>query len=841
MIDSGGIGAGVSRQSFLMHAVASPWLRMLAGVLASAALLGLYASGGVYWPLGFVALIPWLWSLDERQSVSGMLASSWLMSVAFVLVVFPWFAAGVGAYTGIGTFMAMLVLMLAAPLLQAQLLVFALIRRWARTRHGPATGALAGGSAWVACEWLLPKLLGDTLGYGLAPSLLLRQLADVGGAAGLSLLLILINEALLDAGRQLRQRARAALVPLVAALLLLAGAFGYGSLRLAQLGAALAEPAPSIRVGMVQSGIVDYERLRAEIGAHAVVRQVLDTHFALSQAAIEQHGAEALLWSETVYPTPFGHPKSEAGAEFDGEIRAFVQDAGVPLVFGTYDVDAAGEYNAAAFLHPSRGLLGYYRKTHPFPLTEYVPPWLDGPLLRRLLPWAGGWSPGDGPRVFPLQVADGRSLDVLPLICLDSVRPGLSIAGARQGAQAILGLSNDSWFTLQPQGARLHLAVASFRSIETRLPQLRVTSNGLSAFIDESGEVLVQTGMGDQAVLVGALPLRDPQPTLMLRWGDWVGRAGLGFLLALVLSALGHRALRAAELRKSGQEARASAGEFETRVALLTPAWRWLIAGLRVAAALALLWLGLSMLLFEGLQVQSLAQLRWFAAAVLAPLLAAWALQSMFTAQLRINGGRLLLESASQRIEVPLRELRELRIWRLPLPSGGGSLQLADAPWPTAVALQDPRGLRRALLAAGAPLVDSRPRPSLLEAVLAYRAAARRPWLDHALFKFGLFPLVPALPAFRLHQYIAFGGTFGELLTFGAKAWLLGLGIWWLSWSLGLMLFAALLRALIEPLNLACLALRPALGFSVRHWLEWLGRLLFYLGIPLWLLLRLLA
>ena len=48
-------------------------------------------------------------------------------------------------------------------------------------------------------------------------------------------------------------------------------------------------------------------------------------------------------------------------------------------------------------------------------------------------------------------------------------------------------MSNDSWFTDHPQGAELHLAVAAFRSIETRLPQFRVTSNGYSAVIDATG------------------------------------------------------------------------------------------------------------------------------------------------------------------------------------------------------------------------------------------------------------------------------------------------------------------------------------------------------------------
>ena len=94
----------------------------------------------------------------------------------------------------------------------------------------------------------------------------------------------------------------------------------------------------------------DYERLRAQLGAGEVVRRVLDAHFSRSWPLAKSGRVDALLWSETVYPTTYGNPKSEAGAEFDGEIAEFVRAAAVPLVFGSYDTDAAGEYNAAAFV-----------------------------------------------------------------------------------------------------------------------------------------------------------------------------------------------------------------------------------------------------------------------------------------------------------------------------------------------------------------------------------------------------------------------------------------------------------------------------------------------------------
>lgn len=811
----------------------SRW-RSLAGILATAALLGLYARGGPAWGLGFVALVPWLLVLDNDRTTLRALANGALMSVVFVAAVFHWFGAAIGAYTGVGALTATAALLVLAPLLQPQFLAFALVRQWAGRRYGPALRALAAASAWVACERLMPKLLGDTLGHGLFPSAVLRQVADLGGAAGLTALLLLVNEAAAFAIEQRKRGARTLLRPLALGALIVVCMAGYGAMRRADLQAPVANDAPTLRVAMVQANITDYERLRKEIGAYAVVRKVLDTHYELSWSAIRDHDADVLLWSETVYPTSFASPRSEDGAALDREIQGFVDTAGVPLVFGTYDRDGQGEYNAAAFLEPGKGLLGFYRKTYPFPLTEYVPRWLDGPVLRRWLPWVGGWRAGDGARVLPLRSADGREVNVVPLICLDDVHTDLAIDGARLGAQAIIGMSNDSWFTAYPVGARLHLAVAAFRSIETRLPQVRVTTNGLSAIIDDTGEVLANTSVGDQAVLTAFVSARDPSPTLMVRWGDWVGRAGIVFLLALAAlaawQALRRRAVAAPEV------------EPIIEVVLLTPFWRALSGALRLCAGLGLLWLAFDMLARIGLQIQSLSQLRLFAAAVLLPTVAAWAIERRFAAQARVEGALWVLDQRRQRIELPLASIAALRPWRLPLPRSGVDVRLAAGPlWTRGLALTRPEALRRMLAATGVPIAwegrFAAGRADLIQA----RADAHRRRLDHPLVKFALFPLLLALVAFRLHQVIAFGGAFGEYYSYGLAAYLTGLLIWWASWSVGLMLFAAVLRVAIETVVVLAMALRYAHAAALRDALEWLGRLAFYLGVPAWLAWRLLS
>ncbi len=815
--------------------------RMLAGVLASAALWGLYARGGSAWPLGFVAMVPWLCALDARRTLAGAVLGAWAMSVAFTAAAFGWFGAAIGLYTAVGEAAGVALLLAAAPLFQPQFLLFALVRHAARRRHGALVSALAAASAWVAAEALLPKLLGDTLGHGLHPSRLLRQAADLGGAAGLTLVLLLANEGVAAAVAVARRAEgwRAMVRPLGAAVLAPLLLAGYGLAVLSPASQVQATGTP-LRMGLVQSNIVDYERLRREKGAGAVVREVLDTHFAMSYDAIERQRADAVLWSETVYPTTFGHPKSEAGAELDREILRIVDAAGVPFVFGTYDRDAEGEYNAAAFVAPGAGLLGFYRKTRLFPLTEHVPAWLDGPALRRWLPWAGTWRPGSGARVFPLRLADGREVPVLPLICLDDMDPRLAIDGARLGGQVILTMSNDSWFSAHPQGAALHQAAAAFRSIETRLPQFRVTTNGYSAVIDATGTVLAGTPMGERMLVIGDLPVRAPPRTLMVAWGDWVGKAGAAVLVLLAAMAA------AGALRTLRNRGRAHAPEpgvaavLPADVVVLPPAARWVAGGLRAFARGSLLWMVAAVLLGEGaLASNTLAQVRTFALLFLAPEVAAWCVLLAFRARASVEQGLLVLSRGTRRLELVLHDIAAVEPWRLPIPGPGVSLRLVSGErWRYGLAHAGSVALAQALAAAAGGTVRPAPEPSRAMAYARARQAVRRGRLDWLPAKFVLLPLVLAIPAYRLHEHIAYGSAFGEYYTFGLLAYLKGFGLWWAAWAVGVALFAAALRTGIEAGTLAAVVLKPAQAAEARRWMERAGLAVLYLGLPAWLVWR---
>ncbi len=531
----------------------------VAGAASAGLALAVYAR--IAWwsvPIGWIGLVPWLLVLDRTRSIGGALGAGVMMSIAFVMAVLPWLPRMIGDYTGTPWPICLLLAPILAPVLEPQFLSFAAARHLARQPGG--TGwwlpALVGAGVYVGTEWAWPKVFADTLGHGLYASPRLRQAADLIGAHGLTFATILGNECVLAAFRALRAprplaaagRARgwtAGVLPPAACLVLLAGGLAaYGAARLAQLrDSSAGQP---IAVASIQANLAHYDRLRLELGTYETVRRILESHFTLSRKALRRHRLDLLVWPETIYPTTFGTPLTPEGEDFDRAIARFVADAGAPLLFGAYATDGATQFNAALLLQtPAPGRLSgdTYRKTRLFPFTEYLPGPLDSARVRRWLPWAGTWAPGDGPRVLTIGARGAKPTRIAPLICYDALDTDFVVGAVRQGAELLVTLSNDSWFAF-PGVQRFILIMAAFRSVETRRPQLRSTPTGVSALIDDTGAVTASLDVGVRGVLSGTLRPATTR-TLLLAWGNWLPPAALVGAL-LLLPAARRRAAREA-------------------------------------------------------------------------------------------------------------------------------------------------------------------------------------------------------------------------------------------------------------------------------------------------------
>lgn len=212
--------------------------------------------------------------------------------------------------------------------------------------------------------------------------------------------------------------------------------------------------------------------------------------------------------------------------------NAAIRGFSTPVIIGassrlpdTADGKPPIKYNTAVMLDKNGDVIGMYRKTLLLVFGEYLPFESTFPFLRRWLPEAGRWTPGDGPRIFELGAARiGIS------ICYEDLLAPFHREMARLDPNVIVNITNDAWFgrTREPW---LHLQLAELRSVETRMFMARATNTGISAFVDPVGRRVSHTSMDDPEYLVADVALTS-EKTIYMRFGDWFAWACVVLVLA---------------------------------------------------------------------------------------------------------------------------------------------------------------------------------------------------------------------------------------------------------------------------------------------------------------------
>lgn len=525
------------------HTTAVSFAEIAVAAVVSGLAMALFSRSEWPWiALGFVGLVPWIRTLSRVHSLRAALLAGTFMSVTYHLSVAYWTPSAIHDFTGTPWVLALVFSILIAPLVQLQFVSYALARfllqrSFRRTTRGVA--AVGAACAYVATEWYVPQVFADSLGYWLYGSAWLRQGADVAGVLGLTLVLLLANECCHAVLRGLwadRSRAKraVAIAPALGLALLVLLPLGYGAMRYHEYSH-VDESAVPVRFGVVQAGFSHVNYIAEEFGTYLMVRTVLDTHVAMSRDLLVPRDADVVLWPESAYPLSFGTPTSEQHAEFDRRIRELVARTMVPLVFGARDLEENQWFNAAFFLEPQSKdevAVAVYRKARLFPFVEHAPGALDSPLVRRFFPWLGTFTPGPGPAVVDLRLADGRAFRVVPMICYDALHTSHALSAMRAGGEVLLTLSNDSWFEFGNAPRHL-LYISAFRSVETRRPQVRAAVTGISAAISPAGDILDQLDTGEYGTLTASLlPARGSSP--LARLGNWLGPAAFGVLLLIM-------------------------------------------------------------------------------------------------------------------------------------------------------------------------------------------------------------------------------------------------------------------------------------------------------------------
>jgi hypothetical protein len=180
-----------------------------------------------------------------------------------------------------------------------------------------------------------------------------------------------------------------------------------------------------------------------------------------------------------------------------------------------------------------------------------------------------------------------------------------------------------------------------------------------------------------------------------------------------------------------------------------------------------------------------------------APWLAAALLRRALKATVTVGPSEIVVTLRKAQYQIPIASITEIRALKLPLPGPGVAFVMKSGRlFRYRLELADPGAFLSALPIPSAPSASAHP------AVAFGRERAllvRRSWL-FLVFKYGLFPLAFAIIFFRLHQYIVFGGPFGQYRMFGLAAYLKSFAAVWAGTLGQLFVYACVARALAEAL-----------------------------------------
>jgi apolipoprotein N-acyltransferase len=191
-------------------------------------------------------------------------------------------------------------------------------------------------------------------------------------------------------------------------------------------------------------------------------------------------------------------------------------------------------YNAAIQIESDVDEIPVYKKSILVPGAEFLP-------YRKLFFWLedfvnqlGGTMAGYGPQEERGVFKSKEGTAVAPVICYESIFGEYMTGYIRNGAQAIFIVTNDGWWD-NTAGHRQHLMFASLRAIESRRPIARSANTGISAFINQRGDIRNTTKYEETIAIKDKILLND-SITFYVRWGDLIGRIAIFLSILLLLN-----------------------------------------------------------------------------------------------------------------------------------------------------------------------------------------------------------------------------------------------------------------------------------------------------------------
>lgn len=489
------------------------WKNALLAVL-SAILLILAFPDFEFWFLAWFGLVPLFWAVGrEKESAARSFVLGWIFGLCFFTGTCWWLTFAPITYASFPPALAYFLLMGVTAIVGIFPGIFAAMFSVLLKRFG-SIAILSAPFIWVFTEFLRYWLTGNnwnTIGYAASFNPGLIGLAAVGGVRLVSAVFVLVNAffAFIFLEKFSEGRTGRILIP----------------------GLALASAA------MYFHGISD-ERDRSPAGIsnndngsgqHAVLaiqpnvpmsgltpekwKLLRQKHVELAESALQKLTTDNRPLTTVIFPESPMNFAYEEDEEFQQFVYAFAAKHDVHVLFNSAEPDAANNkyFNSAVLVGPDGKEIAQYDKIYLVPFGESVP----APLQSIVPAFVGSFSYGNEYDLLPLGDAKAGVM-----ICFESHFGQLSREYVRNGADVLIEMTNDGYLGPTPV-LRQHLANAVFRAVETNRPVLRVTNVGITAYINEKGEVLDPATPYQEDTRIWSVSKSDGSQTFYVKYGDW--------------------------------------------------------------------------------------------------------------------------------------------------------------------------------------------------------------------------------------------------------------------------------------------------------------------------------
>jgi apolipoprotein N-acyltransferase len=232
------------------------------------------------------------------------------------------------------------------------------------------------------------------------------------------------------------------------------------------------------------------------------------------------------------YTRALAHPKLKFVLGATTRIR-FHKGEEMPSTIRLNRVDSTwyDVYNTALQIDGS-GKVQIYHKSILVTGVEKMPFSKYFSFLEKYIIDLGGTTGSLGSQKEPSNFISETGLQAAPVICYESIFGEYITDYIKKGAGLIFIMTNDGWWKDTP-GYKQHLSFARLRAIETRRSIARSANTGISAFINQRGDILQQTDWWTRTAIDGTLRAND-NLTFYVRYGDYLGRIS-SFMAVLLL------------------------------------------------------------------------------------------------------------------------------------------------------------------------------------------------------------------------------------------------------------------------------------------------------------------